>query len=621
MRCDPTLFNVFQWAREGRLPNIRRLMEQGAWGYSIPTFPSHTPTNFATLLTGTLPEVHGIADGPMHVEGNPLARPSLGGFSSTSRKVPAVWSLLEQAGKDVVLLSVPGSTPPELKRGGVVVRGRWGGWGADFNSVIFEQARLEQKKKLSRGAKLFFLQEDLTQFIEPDAAGGWSPEVTSYSPARVIRMPLYGLVFYGLIVDGTDDGQTNYDTILFSDQAGGEGFARLEPQQWSDWHPVTFQWKELPVPSHVRVNVIRLEPDGFFRIRVLVDNLNPFIAEPGTAAEGLERSVGPMVDFVDNYPPQLIYYGEDKRTFLEEARMSLEWHRKAVDAVYRLFDPDVFVHTIYTPNQMLTSRWWLGYLDPDSRRYKDVEELERKELMEEVLEMYKGIDEIVGRALANGDERTLMVLSSDHGAAPLNRAVHLNNFFASRGWLKFKLNPDSGQPEIDWPNTRVVYLKMAHVYIRPDGLGGNWTRGSGEAYERLRTEVADALRSLKDENGSAPVASVVRWEDVQQFLSLPADRVGDLVIANDAGYGWDEEITDDGRIFEVPLKSGYKQAILAKEHPALWTPFIIAGPGVKNNYEIGHPIQMIDQLPTILRLLGEEVPAYVQGKVIEEILE
>ena len=62
MRADPKVFDIYGWAEEGKLPNLRRLMQRGAYGYSIPTFPSHTPTNFATLLTGAYPERHGIAD-------------------------------------------------------------------------------------------------------------------------------------------------------------------------------------------------------------------------------------------------------------------------------------------------------------------------------------------------------------------------------------------------------------------------------------------------------------------------------------------------------------------------------------------------------------------------------
>ncbi len=174
MRADPDVMTVFEWAQSGELPNIKALMDRGAWGYSIPTFPTHTPTNFATLLTGAYPERHGVADGPMHVEGHPLQRPSVGGFSSVARKLPAVWTLLEGAGKRPFLLSVPGSTPPELRGGGMTVRGRWGGWGADLHSMIFEQASTERLLEVGRGARLFFLGDDLTRFVEMKPAEGWT---------------------------------------------------------------------------------------------------------------------------------------------------------------------------------------------------------------------------------------------------------------------------------------------------------------------------------------------------------------------------------------------------------------------------------------------------------------
>src|SRR3989338_2561492 len=130
MRADPEEFNIYQWAQEGKLPNIKKLMEEGSYGYSIPDFPSHTPVNFASLLTGSHPNVHGVADGPMHIEGFPLNKPSVAGFSSVAKKVSPIWTVLENAGKKVVLLSMPGSTPPELKKG-VTIRGRWGNWGSD----------------------------------------------------------------------------------------------------------------------------------------------------------------------------------------------------------------------------------------------------------------------------------------------------------------------------------------------------------------------------------------------------------------------------------------------------------------------------------------------------------
>ena len=58
LRAEPDMFTVFKWAQEGKLPNIKKMMENGAYGYSIPDFPGHTPVNFASLLTGAHPTVH-----------------------------------------------------------------------------------------------------------------------------------------------------------------------------------------------------------------------------------------------------------------------------------------------------------------------------------------------------------------------------------------------------------------------------------------------------------------------------------------------------------------------------------------------------------------------------------
>jgi len=618
MRADPVTFDVFRWAEEGKLPNIAALMKQGTYGYSIPTFPSHTPTNFATLLTGAFPEVHGVADGPMHVEGQPLSRPSVGGFSSAARKVPAVWSVLEDTGRDVFLLSIPGSTPPELQHNGATVRGRWGGWGADLPSVIFERESAERRLQLGRQARLFMLGEELTRFVTPDEPGAWTAPPTSHTPPYELTLSAHGLTLYGLAVDSSDDGVAAADRVVFS-RDRETVLATLAEGEWSEWIPATLTWGEAEVASNVRLHVMRLKEDGAFRMRLQVDALNRLVAQPPEVSDVLHEAVGPMVDFVDNFPAQLIHYPEDKRAFLDEARQSLDWHREAVDAVYEHYRPQVFIHDIYTPNQMLTSRWWMGAVDPDSASYGEYSEAEREALWEEVRGMYEGLDAIVGRAMAGAAEGDVIVLSSDHGAAPLSRTVRLNNLFAERGWLNVMEDPTTGAPVIDWDKTRVVFLNMYSVYVHPEGLGGDWTRASGPAYEALRAEVAQALTALA-EDGEAPVASVTRWEDAGG-LNLPADRVGDLIVANHAGYGWSEETTADQAVFSAPQVAGYKQSIQPGETQAVWTPFVIAGPGVKANHQLAEPIRHIDQLPTILTAMGVALPEHIQGKPLAEALE
>jgi len=622
MRAEPYLFNIYKWAQEGKLPNIKYMMDNGTYGFCKPVFPGHTPTNFATLLTGSYPEVHGIADGPMHTEGYPLIKPSVAGFRSTAKLVEPIWVTLEKQGKTVGLLSIPGSTPPELEKGYTMV-GRWGGWGASFYAVNFEElGDGSMLRKQGRHTKLFFFGPPLAIFKHANGIQKWVSMPKSYSLAKEVSLKAWGAEVYAYIYDSTDDNKINYDHVAFSFDKN-KIFADLKQGEWSNWLPIKLQYNNMGVDTGFKIKVIKLNEDGFYRIRFFYNNMNETVTEPDYLAEDLIKHVGPMVDFVDNFPPQLIFYDEDKNTFIEEADMSLDWHKRVVSYFLKTYKPDVFIHDIYTPNQMLTSRWWLGYIDPLCPRYNEKTDKEREKLWAEVKNMYKKLDDIVGEYIKNSDNNTIIVLSSDHGAAPLHKWVHLNNLFAKEGWLKFKIAPVSGEPVIDWQNSKVIYLKMDSVYINPRGLhnkDGNWHRASGPEYEKLRDKVIKVLESLEDERGINPVMKIARWEEAENKFRLPHERVGDLVIANRPGYGWNEEMSEDLKLFSTSLKTGYKQAIISNDYPAVWCPFIVMGPGVKKNFFLGNqPIDMVDQYPTLMKLIGAKSPNFVQGKVLNKI--
>lgn len=639
LRADRSTFNIFQWAESGLMPNLRKMMDGGTYGYSMPVFPGHTPTNFATLLTGSTPKVHGIADGPMHIEGYPLAMVSKGGFSSIAKKVPPIWYTLEKNGLTSTLLSVPGSTPPEIDAG-IVIRGRWGGWGTDFPAVIFHSAKdRELRREMGFGSRIFYSGSELTTFVTSSDPAGWQMDLPeSYSPAREIALHNWSADVYGLIYDSLDDEVVNYDRVLFSPDKKNT-LAELGVGDWSGWLPVNLAWEmqndynlftpkrmawernlsAIQVGTRAAIHVIKLGRPDFFRIRFVYDSLNENLVKPANLASELHSELGPMIDFPDNYPPQLIRFEEDREAFLEESRRSLAWHREAARFAMERSGSDAVIHSIYTPNQMLTSRWWLGYLDPRSRRYGTIDQEIRAERWDEVKEMYQGIDEILGEILNEADEQTVIVFSSDHGIVPLDYEVRLNNYFAREGLLAYSHDEETGLYEIDWPNSRAVFLKMDNIYLNPDGLAGSYRRASGPAYEKLRDEVIGLLKELKDEDGQSPLGTIVKWEDAERVLSLPRDRIGDLVISNRPAYNWVEDMTADGAVFHEPLKSGYKQAVIPEEAEGMLTPFVILGPGVKKGHRLAGPVRHIDQYPTVMTLLDQPIPDFVEGRPIDEV--
>jgi predicted AlkP superfamily phosphohydrolase/phosphomutase len=608
MRADPRDFDVFRFAREGKYPNIKRMMERGTYGYSIPTYPSHTPTNFATLLTGAYPERHGVADGPMRVEGGPLARPSMTGFSSTAKTAPPVWKTFERNGLRTALVSVPGSTPPEIDDG-LVVRGRWANWGADFHAMMFETTG--GAKRRAGGERLFFMGPELTRFVEASPAAGWKKAPKSFSPPLELALAGHGATVHAYVYDPSDDGAVNYSAVRLSlDKSAPLADLKAE-NDWGPWRPITLFWGGRPIETQVKPCLVKIGPSGFVRLRLLYDLLNPTLVHPGDAAEQLRRAVGPMVDFPDNWPAQLNVYPEDKAVFLSEALMALDWHRRLARRLLRGRDYDVIIQDTYVPNQTLESRWWLGLVDRDSEDYAAATDAERAAAWEDLHKVYRGLDAILGEALDNAPKDALIVLSSDHGVIPLNRHVLLNNLFAREGLLKFAVSPETGEPVIDWAATRAVHLKMHGVYLHPDGLAGPWKRGAGPAYEALKKRVSALLTGLRD-GGKAPLRRIVAWENAAE-LRMPKDRAADLILVVEPGYGLSEEMGPDLAVFKKPLEGGYK--------PGLHTPFIVVGPGVRKGHALSAPVRNADQAPTLLRLLGLAAPEHVQGRVIEELLQ
>jgi len=636
-RADPKLFDIYSWAEQGILPNIKRMMEKGTYGFSKPVFPGHTPTNFATLLTGSNPHVHGVADGPMHIEGYPLSVVSKSGFSSIAKKVPPIWFNLERSGHNVTLLSVPGSTPPELSAG-TTIRGRWGGWGIDFPAIIFQSATdrdLQSEHGLQRRA--FEFGPELTKYLTSKMPVSWTLELPeSYSEPYEVSLTNWGSTVYGYVYDTTNDNIENFDRVLVSRDKNAVT-VDLGVGEWSDWHTLKLIYQQsndynihtpkkhnvenllssIELDVATKMHVVRLGAEGEFRIRFLYDGLNKHSTKPSYISDTIRQELGPMVDYVDNFPPQLIYFQEDKETFLEEAQLSLNWHRSAARYMAGSMSNDVVIHDIYTPNQMLTSRWWMAYIDPASTRYESVTESTRKELFNEVLEMYKGIDLIIGEILDNMDSESVFVLSSDHGVVPFNREVRVNNILADHGLLKYSLDEDTGEYRVLWEQSTAVYLKMDGIYINPEGLDGNFARAEGHAYEALRVKVRSILENLTD-NGTNPLDGVIPWEQAKDW-GLPGDRVADLIIANKPGYGWVEEITKDRLYFFDSLASGYKQGIHPGENLGMLTPFIAVGPGIKPNNRLSKIVQHVDQYPTIMSLIGESIPEFVEGKVVQEV--
>ncbi|KPJ51814.1 MAG: hypothetical protein AMS16_07340 [Planctomycetes bacterium DG_58] len=107
-------------AERGLLPNLKALMEQGAWGVLESTIPYLTPAAWTTVLTGLHPQRHGIIG--FH-EKRFLGDASLGGegdlrpVSSLSIRHPTLFDILGRADRRVMSINLPMTWPPRPVNG------------------------------------------------------------------------------------------------------------------------------------------------------------------------------------------------------------------------------------------------------------------------------------------------------------------------------------------------------------------------------------------------------------------------------------------------------------------------------------------------------------------------
>ncbi len=101
------------FAAQGQLPTLKKLMDEGAWAPLESTVPPVTASAWTSFMTGKNPGAHGLFDFMQRRPGSYDLAP----VSSRSRDGKAVWEIASEAGKQVIVMGVPVTYPPEPVNG------------------------------------------------------------------------------------------------------------------------------------------------------------------------------------------------------------------------------------------------------------------------------------------------------------------------------------------------------------------------------------------------------------------------------------------------------------------------------------------------------------------------
>jgi len=230
-------------------------------------------------------------------------------------------------------------------------------------------------------------------------------------------------------------------------------------------------------------------------------------------------------------------------------------------------------------------------------------------------EMYRRMDELVGRTLRYVDPETALFVLSDHGFGSFRRGVNLNAWLLENGYLALEDGARGAGPYfrgVDWGRTRAYTLGLAGLYLNLKGREARGIVEPGAEAEALKAELIDRLTGLKDpETGEVAIRRVYATDRLYRGPYL--EQAPDLIVGYNEGYrtSWD-------------AAQGKFTRIIFEENRKAWSgdhsldPVLVPGVLFSNLRIAADDPGIEDMAPTALALFGLPKPAHMEGQVIVE---
>lgn len=315
---------------------------------------------------------------------------------------------------------------------------------------------------------------------------------------------------------------------------------------------------------------------------------------------------------------------------------------------------------VHRAPDILCHKFW-RYRDPAHPLYDKQEAAQWGSVIDDA---FVYLDALNARLLERfADERTTVIVLSDHGFGPLTHAVYLNRYFAERGLLayfkesvnalrgmlrtgvrrlnhplvgavkqrvfellpglKSNLHYSMAYGNVDWAMTRAFAVgTMGNVYIN---LREREPQGSvaPEDYEATRTEVIAVMKALLDPETRQPVFDAIyRREEIYHGDAL--EDAPDVVGLIDGPYhiaAVDWRPDADRKNFVEKVGSRLLFVSDTSGQHRMDGILVAGGANIVPHGSFTQTPNLIDLAPTVLQLLGEPIPEDMDGRVLDELLQ
>jgi predicted AlkP superfamily phosphohydrolase/phosphomutase len=612
---DPGLATKFM--REGRMPNFQKLADAGVFRKLDTSNPSMSPVAWSTFATGVDASRHNIYDfltrdpctyGPM-LSSTELTEVrkvvNIGRFmvpiGGTSPKMKLLqksqhfWKLLGEKNIFSIIQRVPITFPPVPFKNGMLLSGM-----------------CVPDLRGSQGTFSFFSSE--SDGGEAKFIGG---EQTVLRPkGNVIRSRIVG-------PDNPKGGRMTlpFTLTIAEDRAsallevdGGET-RTLIVNEYSDWVELEFKAGiGAKAAGIAKFYLISTEPHiNLYMTPIHIDPENPAmpISHPEVYAIYLAKKQGKFATLgLAEETWSLNNRVIDEKAFYEQA-MGIYEERETMflDAVKQA--KSGLVTTVFDTTDRVQHMFY-RYLDPT---HPANEGKDQEVWKDAIAQVYQKVDGLLGKLQSVIDDpNTVLMVISDHGFTNFRRGININSWLRDNGYLFLKDESalESGEyfEGVDWTRTKAFALGLTGIFINRRGREKSGIVHEGKDYRDLCREIAEKIEQMIDpatgERCCRRVVASQSYFDGPYRFDAP-----DLLVGWDGGYRYSWE----GAVGQVT-------ADVFCDNTRSWSgdhcvdPDVVPGVFFCDRAIAEENPRLIDIPATVMRLFGQEIPSYMQGKMI-----
>jgi len=298
---------------------------------------------------------------------------------------------------------------------------------------------------------------------------------------------------------------------------------------------------------------------------------------------------------------------DDKDRLLRELYQLTENRFKVVSHLIRTKPWDLFMFVEMGPDRLHHGFW--KFYDKNHHLYEPGNKYESV-----FPDYYRFLDEKIGELLQLIDDDTTVIVVSDHGAKAMKGCICINEWLAREGYLKLRSRPKQqvrlAQADIDWSKTIAWGWGgyYARIFLNVKGREASGVVDPKD-FEAVREELADKLRSLRGPDGEKLDTKVFTPEEL--YGGLVRGNPPDLMVYfDDLSWRSAGTLGHDG-IYLSENDTGPDDAV--HDYDGM---FILWDPRQHHGRE-ATGLTLYDVAPTILQIMGLDVPSYMEGRAIE----